>query len=93
MQITRTTTLALLFLLLFATAADAQYVGVTEEAFDGGQGVITYNRACNAAHPGSRMCTSEFASGPPARWGTTGPGLSWRAPWPVLSYRAPLPPC
>jgi hypothetical protein len=46
-------------LLLFATAATAQYVGVTTETFDGGQGVITYNRACHAAHPGSRMCTSQ----------------------------------
>jgi hypothetical protein len=46
-------------LFLFATAADAQYVGVTAEAFDGAQGVFTYNLACHTAHSGSRMCTSE----------------------------------
>jgi len=56
----RTTSAASLAILVFlATAASAQYVGVTTEAFDGGQGVFTYNRACNAAHVGSRMCTSE----------------------------------
>ena len=36
-----------------------QYVGATATAFDGGQGLFTYNLACNAAHAGSRMCTSE----------------------------------
>jgi hypothetical protein len=46
-------------LLFLTTAANAQYVGVTTEGFDGGQGVFTYNRACHAAHPGSRMCTSQ----------------------------------
>ncbi len=49
----------LLLSLLFASAAHAQYVGVTVEVFDGAQGIFTYNRACHAAHPGSRMCTSE----------------------------------
>jgi hypothetical protein len=51
--------LATASLLLLASAANAQYVGVTSETFDGAQGVFTYNRACHAAHPGSRMCTSE----------------------------------
>ncbi len=46
-------------LLFLTTAANAQYVGVTSETFDGAQGVFTYNRACHAAHPGSRMCTSQ----------------------------------
>jgi hypothetical protein len=51
--------LATASLLLLASAANAQYVGVTSETFDGTQGVFTYNRACHAAHFGSRMCTSE----------------------------------
>jgi hypothetical protein len=38
---------------------NAQYVGVTAETFDGVPGVFTFNRACHAAHAGSRMCTSE----------------------------------
>lgn len=46
-------------LLLFASAANAQYVGITGTAFDGAQGVFTYNLACHAAHPSSRMCTSK----------------------------------
>ena len=56
MRLLALTTLAVL---LFASAANAQYVGITGTAFDGAQGVFTYNRACHAAHPGSRMCTSE----------------------------------
>ena len=55
----RQLTLATFALLLFASAANAQYVGVTATTFDGQQGVFTYNLACHAAHPGSRMCTSE----------------------------------
>ncbi len=41
-------------LLVFASAANAQYVGVTDTAFYSLQGVITYNRACHATHPGTR---------------------------------------
>jgi hypothetical protein len=59
MQTARTLILAALALLLLATAANAQYVGVTAQTFDGTQGIFTYNRACHDAHPGSRMCTSE----------------------------------
>ncbi len=51
--------LAAASVLVLATSAAAQYVGVTVETFDGAQGVFTYNRACHAAHPGSRMCTSK----------------------------------
>jgi hypothetical protein len=59
MQITGTTILAALALLLLATTANAQYVGVTSGTFDGAQGIIIFNHACHADHPGSRMCTSE----------------------------------
>ncbi len=54
-----TATLAPVLLLLLASAAHAQYVGVTTESFDGAQGIIIFNRACHADHPGSRMCTSK----------------------------------
>ncbi len=49
----------LLLSLLFASVAHAQYVGVTVDVFGGDQGIFAYNRACHAAHPGSRMCTTE----------------------------------
>ena len=46
-------------LLIAASVANAQYVGVTDTAFAGTSGIFTFNRACHVAHPGSRMCTSE----------------------------------
>ena len=39
--------------------SESQFVGFTTEAFDGGQGVVTYTNACNSTFPGSHMCTSE----------------------------------
>jgi hypothetical protein len=59
MQIARTSTLAALALLLLATTANAQYVGVTPTSFDGAAGLFNINRACHAAHPGSRICTTQ----------------------------------
>jgi hypothetical protein len=35
-----------------------QLVGVTSTAFNGTQGVLTFNNACHTEFPGSRMCTS-----------------------------------
>jgi hypothetical protein len=87
----RTAVLAPLLLLLLATAANAQYVGVTAETFDGAAGSFAINRACHAAHPGSRICTTEEIAGtvnPPV---VGSPGeLAWvkttDPAWPLSSY-------
>ena len=36
-----------------------EFVGFSSTTHDGGEGVLTFNGACHATFPGSRMCTSE----------------------------------
>jgi hypothetical protein len=93
MQIARTpilVALAPLLLLLLATTANAQYVGVTAETFDGAAGLFTINRACHAAHSDSRICTPEeiFKTVNPPVAGSAGE-LAWvnrTVPaWPVTA--------